>query len=97
MDAATHAAERSARMKCLLNKDLHVAYPCSPSCALFGDCITAYEKSILRKPKTKADRVRSMNDEELAELLFHAAHDPNKPLNKQEVLEMLRAPAKEAK
>lgn len=82
-------------MKCLLNKDLHVAYPCSPNCALFGDCLTAYMKP--KKTNTKGDRVRSMNDEELAELLFRAAHDPNKPLNKQEVLEMLRAPAKEAK
>lgn len=48
------------------------------------------------KPKTKADRVRSMTDEELAELLFRAAHSTHKPLSKQEVLEGLRAPAKEA-
>lgn len=53
-------------MKCLLNKDLHVAYPCSPSCALFGDCITAYEKSILRKQKTNLDHVRTLTGEELA-------------------------------
>lgn len=92
-------------MKCLMRADLEISFPCSCNCPLYRDCVAAcnaewnakMEAAAVSSPMTKADRVRSMNDEELAELLFRAAHDPNKPLNKQEVLEMLRAPAKEAK
>ena len=29
-------------IKCLMN-GLEVNYPCSPMCALFGDCVTAFE------------------------------------------------------
>lgn len=72
----------------------------TPVTAVCFDCkfTTTGEPSNWKpKPKTKGDRVRSMNDEELAELLFRAAHSTHKPLSKQEVLEGLRAPAKEAK
>lgn len=48
------------------------------------------------KQKTKADRARSLTDEELAELLFRVAHAQNKLLTKKEWLEILKKPAKEA-
>ena len=43
-----------------------VKMPCSyTGCPLFGDCLVAYEKATV-KPKTNADHIRSMTDEELA-------------------------------
>lgn len=52
-------------MKCLMN-GLEVNYPCSPVCALFGDCVTAFEAQKKANVRTNADRIRSMTDEELA-------------------------------
>ena len=66
----TPSAERRMIMsiKCLLN-GLEVNYPCSPSCALFGDCVTAFESQKKANVRTNADRIRAMSDEELAEFL----------------------------
>ena len=50
-------------IKCLMN-GLEVNYPCSPSCALFGDCVTAFESQKKYKARTNADRFRAMSDEE---------------------------------
>lgn len=49
-----------------------VKMPCSyAGCPLFGDCLVAYEKATV-KPKTNADHIRSMTDEELAKILSTA-------------------------
>ena len=55
-------------IKCLMN-GLEVNYPCSPVCALFGDCVTAFESQKKAKVRTNADRIRAMSDEELCDLL----------------------------
>lgn len=55
-------------IKCLMN-GLEVNYPCSPVCALFGDCVTAFEAQKKENVRTNADRIRAMNDEELANML----------------------------
>ena len=70
VDAAPTAAERRMIMsiKCLMN-GLEVNYPCSPSCALFGDCVTAFESQKKSKVRTNADRIREMSDYELAQML----------------------------
>ena len=52
-------------MKCLMN-GLEVNHPCSPVCALFGDCVTAFESQKKANVRTNADRIRAMTDEELA-------------------------------
>ena len=57
-------------IKCLMN-GLEVNYPCSPSCALFGDCVTAFESQKKANVRTNADRIRAMSDEELAEFLWN--------------------------
>lgn len=46
---------------------LEVNYPCSPVCALFGDCVTAFELQKKANVRTNADRIRAMTDEEIAE------------------------------
>ena len=56
-------------IKCLMN-GLEVNYPCSPSCALFSDCVTAFESQKKVNVRTNADRIRAMSDEELAEFLW---------------------------
>ena len=56
-------------IKCLMN-GLEVNYPCSPVCALFGDCVTAFEAQKKENVRTNADRIRAMGDEELAETLI---------------------------
>ena len=56
-------------IKCLMN-GLEVNYPCSPVCALFGDCVTAFEAQKKAKVVTNADRIRAMSDEELAKILI---------------------------
>ena len=55
-------------IKCLLN-GLDVNYPCSPSYALFGDCVTAFESQKKANVRTNADRIRAVSDEEMAKLL----------------------------
>ena len=55
-------------LKCLMN-GLEVNYPCSPVCALFGDCCTAFEVQKKSRVATNADHIRSMSDEELARFL----------------------------
>ena len=55
-------------IKCLMN-GLEVNYPCSPSCALFGDCVTAFESQKKANVRTNADRIRAMSDEELVVFL----------------------------
>ena len=55
-------------IKCLMN-GLEVNYPCSPSCALFGDCVTAFESQKKANVRTNADRIRAMSDEELADVV----------------------------
>ena len=36
---------------------LEVNYPCSPVCALFGDCVTAFESQKKANVRTNADRI----------------------------------------
>lgn len=55
-------------LKCLLN-GLEVSYPCSPVCALFGDCCTAFEVQKKSRVATNADHIRAMSDEELAKFI----------------------------
>lgn len=55
-------------IKCLMN-GLEVNYPCSPVCALFGDCVTAFEAQKKENVRTNADRIRAMSDEELVVFL----------------------------
>lgn len=50
-------------IKCLMN-GLEVNYPCSPVCALFGDCVTAFESKKKANVRTNADRFRAMDDDE---------------------------------
>ena len=56
-------------IKCFMN-GLEVNYPCSPVCALFGDCVTAFESQKKANVRTNADRIRSMTDEELVKLHY---------------------------
>lgn len=56
-------------MKCLMN-GLEVNYPCSPVCALFGDCVVAFNKQKKANVRTNGDRLRAMSDEELATVLY---------------------------
>lgn len=58
-------------LKCLMN-GLEVNYPCSPTCALFGDCCAAFEAQRKSRVVTNADHIRSMTDEELAKILSTA-------------------------
>jgi hypothetical protein len=60
-------------IKCLMN-GFEVNYPCSPVCALFGDCVTAFEKQKKARARTNADRIRAMSDEELAEVFGKLVH-----------------------
>lgn len=55
-------------MKCLLN-NTEVSYPCSPKCALFGDCVTAFQKP---STTSNADRIRAMvaTDAGIAKILL---------------------------
>lgn len=55
-------------IKCLIN-GLEVNYPCSPVCALFGDCVTAFAAKKKKNVRTNADRIRAMSDEELADFI----------------------------
>lgn len=41
-------------MKCLMNNK-EVKHPCSPACALFGDCVTAFAHHKEEKPQLTAD------------------------------------------
>ena len=50
-------------IKCLMN-GLDVNYPCSSSCALFGDYVTSFESQKKSKVRTNADRFRAMSNEE---------------------------------
>ena len=61
-------------IKCLMN-GLEVNYPCSPVCALFGDCVTAFEAQKKESVRTNADRIRAMSDEELATHLYDIGWD----------------------
>ena len=58
-------------IKCLMN-GLEVNYPCSPVCALFSDCVTAFEAQKKENVRTNADRIRAMSDEEMAGVLSTA-------------------------
>ena len=58
-------------IKCLMN-GLEVNYPCSPVCALFGDCVTAFEAQKKESVRTNADRIRAMSDFELAKEIENA-------------------------
>lgn len=49
-------------IKCLMY-GLEVNYPCSPVCALFGDCVTAFEAQRKENVRTNADRIRAMSNE----------------------------------
>ena len=60
-------------IKCLMN-GMEVNYPCSHVCALFGDCITAFEAQKKENVRTNADRIRSMTDDELNDL-FHEIYN----------------------
>ena len=50
-------------IKCFMN-GLEANYPCSPSCVLFGDCVTEFESQKKYNIRTNADRFRAMPDEE---------------------------------
>lgn len=65
-------------MKCLI-KNLEVNYPCSPVCALYGDCMTAFLESRKQRVRTNADRIRSMSDEELEEFFGRVARTAGCP------------------
>lgn len=56
-------------MKCKMNGN-EVAMPCVTSCALFGDCVAAYQRSLRGHKPTNADRIHAMSDEELADWLL---------------------------
>ena len=60
-------------IKCLMN-GMEVNYPCSHVCALFGDCVTAFEAQKKENVRTNADRIRSMTDDELNDL-FHEIYN----------------------
>ena len=90
-------------IKCLMN-GLEVNYPCSPSCALFGDCVTAFESQKKANVRTNADRIRSMNDEELAWYLMlwrceavakHHGIESEYPDTQKTILKWLQQPAEE--
>ena len=54
---------------CKLN-GAKITWPCSAAaCAFFGDCISEW-RAAFTKPKTNADRIREMSDEELAQILI---------------------------
>ena len=61
-------------IKCLMN-GTEVNYPCSPACALFGDCVTAFESQKKVNVRTNADRIRAMSDEELATFISEIADE----------------------
>lgn len=61
-------------IKCLIN-GLEVNYPCSPTCVLFGDCVTAFESQKKANVRTNADRIRVMSNEELAEFFEELCYD----------------------
>ena len=50
-------------IKCLMN-GMEVNYPCSHVCALFGDCVTAFEAQKKANVRTNADLFRAMDDDE---------------------------------
>lgn len=84
-------------IKCLMN-GLEVNYPCSPVCALFGDCVTAFEAQKKENVRTNADRIRAMSDEELAEYIAGLMDDANSGSviysnRPEEWLEWLKQPA----
>ena len=60
-------------IRCLMN-GLEVNYPCSPVCALFGDCVTVFESQKKVKPMTNGDKIRAMSDEELADFIRKDLH-----------------------
>ena len=60
-------------IKCLMN-GMEVNYPCSHVCALFGDCVTAFEAQKKENVRTNADRIQSMTDDELNDL-FHEIYN----------------------
>lgn len=60
-------------IRCLMN-GLEVNYPCSPACALFGDCCAAFDAQRKERVVTNADHVRSMTDEELAHEIMCPYH-----------------------
>ena len=80
-------------IKCLMN-GLEVNYPCSPSCALFGDCVTAFESQKKANVRTNADRIRAMSDEELAEFLYQVGYENGWGM-KESALEWLQQTAEE--
>lgn len=91
-------------IKCLMNYGLLVDYPCSPACALFGDCMTAFEAQGKAKPLTNADCIRALDDEELAEFLWtltlediatDRTEGDTKYLSRNKLIEWLKQPATE--
>ena len=49
-------------------------WPCSAhGCPLYGDCLSEYVGN--SKPMTNADRIRSMSDEELAEIFTRYSYE----------------------
>ena len=77
-------------IKCFMN-GLEVNYPCSPNCALFGDCVTAFEAQKKESVRTNADRIRAMSDEEMAEFLYTEFLDEEG--SKSRIKEWLKQPA----
>ncbi len=61
-------------MKCLTT-NLEVNYPCSSVCPLFGDCAAAFQSEKKQMVRTRADRIRAMSDEELAEFINQCKSD----------------------
>lgn len=53
-----------------------MTWPCpSPGCPLYGDCLSEYADNS-KLPRTNANRIRAMSDEELAEFLKRVHVDP---------------------
>lgn len=85
-------------MKCLI-ENIEVNYPCSATCSLYGDCMTAFLESRKQRVRTNADRIRAMTDEELQKFLNSIYSAGTRDGNMRDGfswdLEWLRNPARE--
>lgn len=51
-------------MKCLLDKEREVRFPCSKNCPLFGDCVCGFEKERKAMSEVKLTFYQWLNAEE---------------------------------
>lgn len=45
-------------MRCILDKEREVEYPCFKGCPLFGDCVIKFEREIQEKTIIEAHRAQ---------------------------------------